>query len=76
MHLLPAFICEDLDEYGCRVFAAPDGAGYVTVDYKARGFRIGIVRHGKLDSRLDYSGRGWANRLETDAQKTLAELLR
>lgn len=76
VHILDNFTADDVDEWGCRVFCAPDKAGFVTVDYQARVFRTGIVRHGKGNCLAsDYTGRGWRKRLELDAQTHLAGIL-
>lgn len=65
-----------LDDGRYGEFSAPEKAGYVTVDYEARVFRVGLVRHGKANCLpSDYTGRGWRKRLETDAQVHLAAIL-
>jgi hypothetical protein len=57
------------------VYDAPEKAGLVTVDYKQRGYRVGMMFRGPLDSQKPYTGRGWRARLEKDAVAHLAEIL-
>lgn len=49
------------------LFTEPLYGGHVTVDYKARVFRLGIVRSGRVNSTGTYVGRGWREKLEQDA---------
>lgn len=71
-----------------RVFiCAADRRGWVTVDYLARGYRRGLdvsgmVHSGDRDAgsvrisrRGTYAGRGWRERLETDAVAWLRRAL-
>ena len=49
------------------LYTEPRWGGMVTVDYKARGFRLGLCRRGPLHSTKKYTGRGWRRQLEEDA---------
>lgn len=49
------------------LYTEPRFGGMVTVDYHNRGFRVGLMRQGRMDSTKKYSGRGWRQRLELDA---------
>ena len=49
------------------VYTEPRYGGMVTVDYKARVFRLGLMRQGRVNSTKQYGGRGWRERLEQDA---------
>ena len=51
----------------CLVITAPDRGGSVTLDFEKRGFRAGVVVHGRLTSQMTYAGRGWMQRLLDDA---------
>jgi len=47
-------------------------AGYVTVDFKSRGFRGGIQSHGPfVHTGKQYTGRKWRDRLVADAVEYL-----
>lgn len=44
------------------------------LDYRTRGFRSGLSSIGKLTSKGRYEGRGWMQRLVTDAVKWLQDV--
>lgn len=50
------------------LYTEPQFGGMVTVDYKVRGFRLGMSRHGpQSGTHNSYAGRGWRRELEVDA---------
>lgn len=55
----------------CVVYTEPRYEGHVTVDYKARVFRLGISTTGPANSTKQYVGRGWKRALELDATACL-----
>jgi hypothetical protein len=60
--------------WDCSVIEAPNKQGLVTIDWKRRGYRLGMVFLGPLEAS-GYSGRGWMKRLVDDAQTRLAEAI-
>jgi len=51
--------------------------GYLTVDFDGRRAAVGLVtprRHNSLVEPADYQGRGWRDRLLSDAMKRSEEL--
>lgn len=63
---------EDLaDTPGFSLYTEPQFGGMVTVDYKARAYRLGMSRHGPVASTKQYGGRGWRDALEQDATACL-----
>lgn len=60
----------NFEVYGLKV--GDIHAGFVTVDFKARGFRYGqAFLPGPLDSEKEYVGKGWRERLINDARRAL-----
>jgi hypothetical protein len=55
------------------VYTEPRYGGMVTVDYEARVFRLGMSRHGRVNSTKTYAGRGWRLAIEQDATACLHE---
>ena len=49
------------------------GHGYITVDLKARGFRVGSSYSGRLDSNGSYTGHGWKGFLVAAAVRRLSD---
>lgn len=67
-YLPAAWKREELPEHpGFALYTEPRYGGMVTVDYNTRGYRIGLVCIGPLNSKKEYAGRGWRRRLEEDA---------
>lgn len=46
--------------------------GYVTLDFKRRGFRLGVSISGPTVGDATYTGAGWRDRLVADAVTALA----
>jgi len=69
---LPAgWTCEDSGQR-YTVIRYPDH-GFVTIDWKFRGFRGGQAWSGAMSSAKRYTGRGWARQLAADAVEWLEE---
>lgn len=76
VHIADGWKHEVLEDGRYGLFYPQDKMGFVTVDYKARVYRTGVVRHGPANCLAsDYEGRGWRKRLERDAQSHLAWIL-
>ena len=58
---------ERAERPGFAIYTEPRVGGHITVDCKARGFRLGITTQGLMNSTKTYGGRGWQERLEQDA---------
>ena len=56
------------------LITGPNGIGFVTVDFPARGFRTGVSTYGYKQACQVYRGAGWKSRLITDAIRTLQSL--
>lgn len=57
-----------------HVLIKSDDGYMVTVDFHARGCRLGLVVHGRMLSDEVYAGRGWYARLVRDAVTFLRDL--
>lgn len=71
--------CERMPGEGEKYFvvlSAPNRQGYVTVDFLGRVFRSGMSSHGPpVDITVYREGRGWKNKLITDAVNWLQSVL-
>lgn len=57
---------------GFRLVANGRSEGFVTVDYKRRGFRFGLASFGAFEKESGkYVGMGWRDRLVEDAKYAL-----
>lgn len=58
------------------IFFAQNKEVMVTVDYQRRGYRSGIDTSGPILNSTSFTGRGWKDKLETDAVKWMQSVLR
>ncbi len=84
-YLPEGWTSEELPDGQILLSTAPVHGGhmrvYATVDFAYRGFRSGLSQRGPLTSRYEfpdrkYEGRGWKDRLVSDAVAWLQEVMR
>lgn len=63
------------DEFTLLEFLGDDAKryGYVTFDWKSRGFRIGLSWNGPVSPGMKYKGRGWQEKLRDAGKRSLLE---
>lgn len=58
------------------LYTEPRYGGMVTIDYTDRVFRLGMSRHGPVNSTKKYVGRGWRAEIERDATAYLHQAIK
>lgn len=66
---------EKLSSIGQALIKSPDHL-MVTVDFRLRGFRSGLVTTGRMTSTKTYNGRGWKQLLVNDAVQHLVDVVK